>query len=74
MESRIYLCSFASLDLSISMFRFYKQAQNMGIFDGIFIFNESSLNLDFKTHFAPLMYKDFPKDSIESSCKNGGGG
>lgn len=60
-ESKIYLCSFASLDLSISAFRFYTQACSMGIFDSIFIYNESTLNLEFKRHFAPLMYKNFPK-------------
>ena len=52
-DRKIYLCSFANLDLYLSALRLKKQAENFNIFDEISIYNEYNLPYDekFKTSF-----------------------
>ena len=47
-DRKIYLCSFASLDLYPSALRLKKQAEGFNIFDEIFIYNEYNLPYDEK--------------------------
>jgi hypothetical protein len=44
----IYLCSFADSRLRPSLRRLKKQAQRFGVFQKIFLYNESDLSTDFK--------------------------
>lgn len=62
---KIYLCSFGDIRLNVSSFKFYQNALDLDIFDDIFIYNETNLNLDFK---------DKMKDKIYLESKIGGGG
>lgn len=69
---KIYLCAFGNLNLSISAYRFYHQALNMGIFEHIFVYNECNLDLDFDfvCEFSARFY-----ESIDlAQFGNGGGG
>ena len=45
MDNKIYLCSFASDDLDISVQRFKNQADNLNIYSQIKIFRPKDLNL-----------------------------
>ena len=46
MDNKIYLCSFASDDLDLSVQRFKKQADNLNIYSQIKIFRPKDLNLN----------------------------
>lgn len=59
-KPKIYLCAFANLNLSTSAYRFYHQALQMGIFEDIFIYNETTLDLDFVRHFKDKFYEAVP--------------
>lgn len=49
--SDIYLCSFYSSELTPSAKRFIMQTQYFGAFKDIFLYNEKTLDKDFKKHF-----------------------
>lgn len=51
-----YLCSFGDMRLNLSALRYYQQALNMNVFDDIFIYNECSLNLNFRNKMKDKMY------------------
>ena len=72
---KIYLCSFANLNLSTSAYRFYHQAQAMDIFENIFIYNECSLDLNFMREFKGKIYEELSLDekSANELRENGGG-
>lgn len=42
--------------LNLSALRYYQQALNMNVFDDIFIYNECSLNLNFRNKMKDKMY------------------
>lgn len=63
---KIYLCSFGSFNFHPAAYRFYNQALDMGIFEDIFIYNETNLSLDYKRHFRDKIYLQ-NTDSIESN-------
>ena len=51
MKNKIYLCSFASDDLNLSVSRFLSQAKNMNIYNDIKIFRPKDLSEKLKeTH------------------------
>ena len=54
---KIYLTTFASSDLKQSAKRFKKQAEQMGIYDKIFIFSEKDFDDDFKKYVFSLIKK-----------------
>ena len=54
---KIYLTTFASSDLKQSAKRFKKQAEQMGIYDKIFIFSEKDFDDDFKKYVSSLIKK-----------------
>ena len=45
---KIHLATFYSSDLKRSAKRFKKQAEDMNIYDNIYLFNQDDLNDDFK--------------------------
>lgn len=53
---KIYLCSFGDMRLGISSYRFYQNALKLGVFDEIFIYNESNLSLDFRQKMNKHIY------------------
>ncbi|TQR56914.1 hypothetical protein [Campylobacter troglodytis] len=71
---KIYLCSFANLNLSTSAYRFYHQAQAMDIFENIFIYNECSLDLNFMREFKDKIYEELDEKGVKELRENGGGG
>lgn len=52
MIEKKYLCSFADKRLKKSTERFGKQAKEMNIYDGIFLYNEDDLDTNFRNHFS----------------------
>ena len=54
---KIFLTTFASSDLKSSVKRFRSQAEQLGIYDRIFIFNENDLNDDFNKYVSSLIKK-----------------
>ncbi|MDR2097992.1 MAG: hypothetical protein LBP37_05675 [Spirochaetaceae bacterium] len=46
-----YICAFADRRLSPALKRFGKQAKQMGIYDGIFLYNENNLDKSFREFF-----------------------
>ena len=54
---KIYLTSFASLDIKASAIRFKDQAREMNVYDKINIFTENDLNQDFKDYVFSLLKK-----------------
>ncbi|MWV61164.1 hypothetical protein DCO60_01500 [Helicobacter saguini] len=76
-KRKIYLASFASFNFHPASFRFYNQALDMGIFENIFIYNETNLDMDYKRHFKDKIYIESnlkntqdSKDFIESNAKD----
>lgn len=51
MNGKKYLCGFADKRLKKSTKRFAKQAKEMNIYDGIYLYNEDDLDPDFRFHF-----------------------
>ena len=51
---KIHLATFYSSDLKRSAERFKKQANEMGLYDCINIFNQEDLNNDFKSYISTL--------------------
>ena len=54
---KIFLTTFASSDLKSSVKRFRSQAEQLGMYDRIFIFNENDLNDDFNKYVSSLIKK-----------------
>ena len=54
---KIHLATFYSSDLKRSAERFKKQANEMGLYDYINIFNQEDLNNDFKSYISTLLKK-----------------
>ena len=54
---KVYLCTFADMRLGMSACRFKQEAENLNIFDEIFVYNETSLELDFLDKFKDKMYE-----------------
>tara|TARA_Y100000992_G_C21267643_1_gene494835 strand:+ start:561 stop:1442 length:882 start_codon:yes stop_codon:yes gene_type:complete len=54
---KIHLATFYSSDLRRSAIRFQKQAEEMGIYDYIHVFNQNDLNEDFKNYISDLLKK-----------------
>ena len=54
---KIHLATFYSSDLRRSAIRFQKQAEEMGIYDDIHVFNQNDLNEDFKNYISDLLKK-----------------
>ena len=52
---KIYLATFYSFDLKRSAERFFKQAEEMNIYDNIYICNPNDLNQDFKDFISSLL-------------------
>jgi len=46
-----YLCGFADKRLKASLERFAKQAKQMNVYDGVYLYTEDDLNEDFYNHF-----------------------
>lgn len=56
-REKIYCCSFGSINLALASMRFYALANAMDIFEDIMLYNECSLDLDFKAYFKDRFYK-----------------
>jgi hypothetical protein len=51
MSGKKYICAFADNRLKPTLVRFGKQAKEMGIYDGIFLYTENNLDKDFRKFF-----------------------
>jgi hypothetical protein len=51
MLGKRYICSFADTKMKSALTRFEKEAQNMKSYDGIFLYDETSLDERFYKHF-----------------------
>lgn len=51
MSGKKYICGFADKRLQESAHRFKMQAEEMEIYDGIYIYNEEDLDKDFREYF-----------------------
>ena len=60
MDNKIYLCSFASDDLDLSVQRFKNQADNLNIYSQIKIFRPKDLNLNLQNRIKEIIKKKRP--------------
>ena len=60
MDNKIYLCSFASDDLDLSVQRFKNQADNLNIYSQIKIFRPKDLNLNLQNRIKEIIKKKGP--------------
>ena len=54
---KVHLATFYSFDLKRSVTRFKSQAEEMGVYDYIHLFNPNDLNDDFKNYISQLLKK-----------------
>lgn len=54
--SKVYLCAFGDMRLCLSALRFYQQAKAMQVFNHIFIYNETNLDIDFMEAMKDKIY------------------
>ena len=55
---KVHLATFYSFDLKRSVMRFKSQAEKMGVYDHIHLFNPNDLNDDFKRYVLSLIKKE----------------
>ena len=63
---KIHLATFYSFDLKRSATRFKSQAEEMGVYDYIHLFNPNDLNDDFKKYVLSLIKKGKKSSAIGS--------
>ncbi|WP_210669897.1 hypothetical protein [Helicobacter fennelliae] len=56
MNQKVYLCSFGDSRLCLSSFRFYQEAKELRVFDEIFLYNETNLDLSFREQMKDKIY------------------
>ena len=59
---KVHLATFYSFDLKRSVMRFKSQAEEMGVYDHIHLFNPNDLNDDFKKYVLSLIKKGKKED------------